>query len=129
MARWLPPAGVGYRWEPALGGFRRPRPDSVNTGLRHPSFRGYADHIATQEFHEALRAVLEGARSEPTAVMCSETLWWRCHRRLIADAAVLLHGAAVRHVDGRGLLQPHRLTETAHVEGGALIYRAAGSDF
>lgn len=130
MERWLPAAGVGYRWEPGLGGFRQPLAASVNTGLRHPAFRGYADHMARPEFRAALAGVLQEARSARTAVMCSETLWWRCHRRLIADAAVVLCGADVLHVDGRGLLQPHRVTETAHVVGDDLVYgdRCRASD-
>ena len=122
MERWLPEAGLRYRWEPALGGFRRPLPDSVNTGLRHPAFRGYADHMASPEFRATLRQLVDEAASARVAVMCSETLWWRCHRRLIADAAVLLCGAEVLHVDGRGLVQSHRLTDSVHRDGDDLVY-------
>jgi uncharacterized protein (DUF488 family) len=123
MEGWLAAAEVGYRWEPDLGGFRRPAPDSANRGLRHPSFRGYADYMAQEAFAAALRRVLDEARDAHVAVMCSETLWWRCHRRLIADAAVLLHAVDVEHVDGRGLTEPHRPTPGVEREGATLVYR------
>ena len=123
MERWVPGAGIRYRWEPELGGFRRALPDSVNTGLRNASFRGYADHMASAGFAEALGRVLGEATAARLAVMCSETLWWRCHRRLIADAATLLHGVEVLHIDGRGLLEPHRVTPEATVDGAVIVYR------
>jgi uncharacterized protein (DUF488 family) len=111
MERWIPDlAGASYRWCPQLGGFRKSAPDSPNTGLRHPSFRGYADYMQTPEFLAALDDLLVGAEREPTAVLCSETLWWKCHRRLIADAVVLLRGGEVWHLMHDGTLQPHRLT-------------------
>lgn len=127
MERWLPDAGLAYSWEPDLGGFRRPLPDSPNGGLRHPSFRGYADHMAGPAFASALRRVLEQGRSVRVAVMCSETLWWRCHRRLIADAAELLHGVEVEHIDGRGEQQRHRVTPGVQLESGVLVYRAVST--
>ena len=123
MDAWLRAAGIDYRWAPELGGFRRTSAQSPNTGLRHPSFRGYADYMATDAFAAALARVLDEAGRRRVAVMCSETLWWRCHRRLIADAAVLLHEAGVVHVDGRGDVEPHRVTPEAHREGSALVYR------
>ena len=109
MAGWLAEAGVAYRWEPELGGFRKPAPDSVNHVLRHPAFRGYADYMRTPPFWTALdRLLAEAATAE--AAMCSETLWWRCHRRLLSDAAVLVRGAEVLHLDHRGGQEPHRPT-------------------
>jgi uncharacterized protein (DUF488 family) len=122
MERWLPAAGVGYRWERALGGFRRPVPGSPNTALRHAGFRGYADYMATEAFSAALQGLLADVAVRPTAVMCAETLWWRCHRRLVADAAVLLHGVEVVHLGHDGRLGPHRPTEGARVEDGRLRY-------
>jgi uncharacterized protein (DUF488 family) len=121
MAGWLAEAGVAYRWEPELGGFRRPDPASVNHGLRHPAFRGYADHMRTPPFWAALDRLLAEAAA-PTAAMCSETLWWRCHRRLLADAAVLVRGAEVRHLDHRGGQERHRPTEGARRDGELLAY-------
>jgi uncharacterized protein (DUF488 family) len=109
LAIWLPElAGATYQWRRELGGFRKPRAESPNTALRHPAFRGYADYMQTPAFADGLEALVnEGAR-EPTAVMCSETLWWRCHRRLIADALVLLKGVDVLHLTPS--LGAHRIT-------------------
>lgn len=126
MERWLPDAGVAYRWERRLGGFRRPSSASHNQGLRHPAFRGYADHMETVDFADAMDGVLADAAAARTAVMCSETLWWRCHRRLIADYVVLVRRCDVRHVDATGALEPHRVTDTAEVESGVLRYPARG---
>lgn len=122
MDAWLRAAGIDYRWEPDLGGFRRTSAESPNTGLHHQSFRGYADYMASDSFAAALARVLDEAGERRVALMCSETLWWRCHRRLIADAAVLLHGAGVLHVDGRGEVEPHRVTPEARREDAILIY-------
>jgi uncharacterized protein (DUF488 family) len=122
MEQWLPEADVGYRWEPALGGRRRTASDSPNTALRHPAFRGYADHMASPEFRAALDRLLGEADARTTAVMCAETLWWRCHRRLLADAAVLLGGATVVHLDHRGQLSEHRLTDGLRSAGDHLVY-------
>jgi len=122
MAGWLAEAGVAYRWEPELGGFRRPDPDSVNQVLRHPAFRGYADYMRSPRFWAALDRLLAEAAAAPTAAMCSETLWWRCHRRLLADAAALVRGAEVLHLDHRGRLEPHRPTEGVRRDGDLLAY-------
>ncbi|HEV3134770.1 MAG TPA: DUF488 domain-containing protein [Acidimicrobiia bacterium] len=122
MERWLPDAGVAYRWEPRLGGRRRPRPDSPNGALRVPAFRGYADHMETAEFRDAVDELLAEAGTRPAAVMCAESLWWRCHRRLLADAAVLLRGAAVEHLFHDGRLDQHRPTAEARVDGRRLVY-------
>jgi uncharacterized protein (DUF488 family) len=122
MAGWLPEAGIAYRWERDLGGWRKPDPGSVNLALRHPAFRGYADYMRTPPFWAALDRLLAGAARVPTAVMCSETLWWRCHRRLLADAAVLVRGVAVEHLDHRGRLEPHRPTKGVRRDGDLLAY-------
>jgi uncharacterized protein (DUF488 family) len=122
MAGWLARAGVAYRWEPELGGRRRPAPGSVNHALRDPAFRGYADHMRTPAFWSALDRLLAEAAAAPTVAMCSETLWWRCHRRLLADAAVLVRGAEVLHLDHRGRLEPHRPTDGVRRDGDLLAY-------
>lgn len=128
MQAWLPEAGIGYRWERRLGGFRRPAADSPNVTLRHPAFRGYADYMATGPFREALTDLLAEASSRVTAVMCAETLWWRCHRRLIADAAVLLHGASAWHLGHDGRLAAHQLTEgVRRADSGCLVYDRGSS--
>jgi len=113
MEQWLPAAGAGYRWEKALGGFRKARPGSVHVALRHAGFRGYADHMRTPEFRDALDRLVAGAGQRSVAVMCSESLWWRCHRRLLADALVMACGADVRHLLHDGRCEPHRITEGA----------------
>jgi len=122
MERWLPDAGVEYRWEPRLGGRRRPRPDSPHGALRVPAFRGYADHMETAEFRDAVDDLLAEAGTRPAAVMCAESVWWRCHRRLLADAAVLLRGSAVEHLFHDGRLEPHRPMPEARVDGLRLVY-------
>ena len=115
MELWIPQLPAAYRWEPRLGGFRRTRPESPNVALRHPSFRGYADYMESGEFASALAELLADAKDAQTAVMCSESLWWRCHRRLIADAVELLHGVEVRHLMHDGSLRAHRPTAGVRV--------------
>ncbi len=124
MAQWMPDlSGATYEWRPALGGFRKARADSPNVGLHHPSFRGYADYMQTPEFAAALAQLVEDARRGCTAIMCSETLWWRCHRRLIADALVLARCVEAQHLMHSGAPQPHRVTPGARLlEAGYLQY-------
>jgi uncharacterized protein (DUF488 family) len=122
MERWLGNAGVAYRWEPRLGGRRRARPDSPHGALRQPGFRGYADHMETAEFADALDAVLADADRARTAVMCAESVWWRCHRRLLADAVVLLRGGAVEHLFHDGRLAPHPPTPEGRLDGPRIVY-------
>jgi uncharacterized protein (DUF488 family) len=124
MALWVPDlSGATYQWVPSLGGFRKPLADSRNVALRHPSFRGYADYMQTPAFLEALDQLLIQAEGTTLAIMCSESLWWRCHRRLIADAATLLRGVEVRHVMHAGSTVPHALTQGVRVlPSGVLQY-------
>jgi uncharacterized protein (DUF488 family) len=126
MAAWLPAGGVDYRWEPRLGGRRRGRPDSPNVALRNPAFRAYADHMGGAEFAAGLDALLADAARAPTAGMCSESLWWRCHRRLLSDAAVLAHGAEVVHILHDGRLVAHEPTEGVRRDGDRLVYDVGG---
>jgi uncharacterized protein (DUF488 family) len=122
LERWLPEAGVAYRWESRLGGRRPPRPDSPHLALRQLAFRGYADHMETTEFVDALDQLLVDAGRGRTAVMCAESVWWRCHRRLLADAGVLLRGASVDHLFHDGRLNPHPPTLEARVDGTRIVY-------
>jgi uncharacterized protein (DUF488 family) len=109
MAGWLAEAGVAYRWEPDLGGFRRPEPASVNQVLRHPAFRGLRRlHAHGRRSGRPWTGLLAEAADGPDDGHVLETLWWRCHRRLLADAAVLVRGAEVLHLDHRGGQEPHR---------------------
>jgi uncharacterized protein (DUF488 family) len=122
MERWLPDGGVGYRWEPRLGGWRKPEALSPNTALRNDSFRGYADYMSEPAFWDALDPVLQEATDRRTAVMCSEAVYWRCHRRLIADAAVIGRAATVSHLDHSGGTSAHRLTEGVRSAAGLPVY-------
>jgi uncharacterized protein (DUF488 family) len=122
MARWLANVGIGYRWLPGLGGRRRPEPDSLNVALRNPQFRGYADHMASAEFGESVGELLAVAASAPTAVMCSESVWWRCHRRLLADHLVLVAGIDVVHLLHDGRLTAHPLTGGVRRDGDRVVY-------
>ena len=113
--------GIAYRWFPALGGRRRPDAESVNVGWRHPAFRAYADHVATEAFAEGLFELLLVAPGVRTAVMCAEILWWRCHRRLIADVLTTL-AVPVLHIRDARAAEPHRLAPPARLVGGRLTY-------
>ena len=106
---------------PELGGRRRPLPQSPNAGLRNAGFRGFADHMATPEFRAAYGALLTVARERPTAIFCAETLWWHCHRRLIADAAVLLDDLTVVHLTN-ATRSTHVLTPGVARDGDSLVY-------
>ncbi|MGW3205612.1 DUF488 domain-containing protein [Streptomyces sp. NPDC001135] len=123
LAEWLPRHGIAYRWEPDLGGFRRPPPDSPDTVWRNVSFRGYAAHTRSDEFVAAADELLLQAAGVRTAVMCREAVWWRCHRRLIADFAVLARGVPAYHLMHNGRLDAHTVTPGARLrEDGLLIY-------
>jgi len=114
-------AGIGYIWLPALGGRRRPVPGAPDTNWRHPAFRGYADYLAGEEFATGLLELLTLAWGLRTAVMCAEILWWRCHRRMIADVLVSL-GARVIHIMDAETAQTHRLRAPARLVRGVLSY-------
>lgn len=118
----LPAAGIAYEWRgESLGGRREPSADSPNVAWRVDAFRGYADHLASGDFRSALRELMQRAGSVRQAVMCAETLWWRCHRRLIADALVA-EGFEVVHL-GMGRDDHHELHEAARrTADGTLIY-------
>ena len=119
----LPDAVPEYRWEEDLGGRRSRVAGSVNTGWEVAAFQGYADHLATDEFARGMARLEALAREVPTAVMCAEGPWWRCHRRLVCDA-LLVRGWDVRHILPDGGLVAHELTEFAVVEGERITYPA-----
>ncbi|MBZ6288423.1 DUF488 domain-containing protein [Streptomyces olivaceus] len=123
LARWLPEERLGYRWERRLGGFRKPAPDSPDVVWRNASFRGYAAHTRTPEFVAAMDELLAQAARERSAVMCGEAVWWRCHRRLIADFAVLARDTPMDHLMHDGRLTPHSPTPGARLRpDGLLVY-------
>jgi uncharacterized protein (DUF488 family) len=112
---------IGYEHVAGLGGFRRTHPGSLNTGWRNVSFRGYADYMETSEFAEHLANLIEKARRERIVLMCAETVPWRCHRSLIADALVV-QGLHVEEIIDGTRRQPHALTPFARVSGTAITY-------
>jgi len=122
LAAWLPEAGIGYRWEERLGGRRRlPPGEPVADGWwTVAQFAAYAAWTRTPEFGAALDEVLAEAAGRTVAVMCSEYVWWRCHRRLIADVAVLARGVPVRHLMPDGRLAEHRPAEGAVLADGVV---------
>ncbi|MFS0698873.1 DUF488 family protein [Cellulomonas sp. 179-A 4D5 NHS] len=166
LARWLPDAGVEYRWEPRLGGRRtvsavsrvassealsgdghsteagpraaagaggsRPTPPAADLDpwWRVEAFRAYAAHTRTDEFRAGMAALLDDVARGPraTVVLCSETVWWRCHRRLVSDVAVLLHGVPVEHLGHDGRRTPHPPSEGARVTDAGLRYDGRGRD-
>jgi uncharacterized protein (DUF488 family) len=120
-------AGIDYCWIRELGGLRRPRKDSINTGWRNKSFRGYADYMQSAEFEAGLSQLLAFCADKQTAMMCAEAVPWRCHRSLVADA-LAVRGVAVEDItytaQGKSRRAPHKLTPFARVEGKRLWYPA-----
>jgi len=121
-------AGLGYTHLAGLGGWRRPRADSVNTAWRNPSFRGYADYMLTDEFDEHLATLIVRSRAQRIAIMCAESVPWRCHRSLIADA-LMARGVPVQHILSVARAEPHALTRWARVEGTVVTYPASQRSF
>jgi uncharacterized protein (DUF488 family) len=122
LERWLPAHGIAYRWEERLGGRRRRSPESPHTGLRDPSFRAYGDHLGTEAFRSAIDEVLRETGQRRVAVLCSESVWWRCHRRLIADHVTLLTDVVVGHLMPDGRITAHQPTDVVRVADGRLLY-------
>ena len=122
LAPALHEEGIAYEHFPELGGRRRPVSESPNRGWTVEGFRGYADHMASEAFRAALSR-LERAAGVSTAVMCAEGPWWRCHRRLVADA-LLARGWRVRHILPDGRTSGHELTRFAVLQGDRLVYPA-----
>ena len=125
MAAWLRDRGIGYAHIAGLGGWRRARPDSRNGAWHNASFRGYADYALTEAFAQALGELEAQAALRPTAIMCSEALWWRCHRRLIADRLVA-GGWEVLHISSDAKAEPHGLSDFGVVEDGRVVYPGTG---
>ena len=121
LARDLKKATIAYVHQPALGGLRKPKKDSINAGWKNMSFRGYADYMQTQEFRAALEALMATCHPAPTAIMCAEAVPWRCHRSLIADA-LAVRGWTVRHIMTETKADTHRLTRFAVVEQDRVTY-------
>ena len=128
LERWLPGHGVGYRWEKRLGGFRRPAPNSPDVAWREEAFRGYAGYMRQPDFLAAIDEVLAQAATQQLAVMCSESLWWRCHRRLIADFAEIARGVPVHHLMHDGQLAAHRRSPGVRLRADGLLVYDGGQE-
>ena len=122
MARWLRDYGLDYRWVASLGGRRTPRKDSPNIALRNAQFRAYADHMATPEFSMGATELRSLTTKHALAVMCAESVWWRCHRRLLADHLVLVENIVVEHIFHDGRIIAHPVTAGARVDGDHVVY-------
>ena len=115
-------AGIAYKHEPRLGGRRTPRTDSHNTAWRNASFRAYADHMESEEFRNGVKDLLQVAGEARAAVMCAESLWWRCHRSLISDY-LKAEGHRVVHILDDTKTEEHPFTSAARIVDGELSYR------
>jgi uncharacterized protein (DUF488 family) len=111
----LSSAGIEYMHLEELGGHRKPRPDSRNTAWRNDSFRGYADYMETEEFRGGIQRLLDFAMRKPTAILCAEAVWWRCHRGLIADY-LKSQDVDVWHILNKGKRELHPYTPVARLE-------------
>ncbi|PPJ18275.1 DNA repair protein [Nocardia nova] len=121
LAGSLAAAGIEYQPLPRLGGLRKPAECSINTGWRNTSFRGYADYMQTPSFEEAIEELVALAAKNIVVLMCAEAVFWRCHRRLVADA-LLVRGVDVQHIMGTAQLTPAALTRFAEVHGTRVRY-------
>ena len=121
LAKSLDHEGIAYTHIKELGGLRHPRRDSINSGWRNASFRGYADYMQTEEFEEAVRRLLELCAQKLCAVMCAEAVPWRCHRSLLADALVA-RGVSVDHILSASRRDLHSLTSFARIQGNRVVY-------
>jgi uncharacterized protein (DUF488 family) len=122
LAESLMQVGIEYKHEPGLGGRRTPRADSHNTAWKNASFRAYADHMESEEFKKGVKNLRELAAKTETAVMCAESLWWRCHRSLISDY-LKAEGHTVIHILSENKTEEHPFTSAARIVDGSLSYR------
>jgi len=117
----LASTGIEYRHMAGLGGLRHALRDSLNTAWENAAFRGYADYMLTDEFQQNLDELISVGENNIIAIMCAEAVWWRCHRRLIADA-LLARGIPVRHITSPTKTEEHKLTPWARVEHNKVCY-------
>jgi uncharacterized protein (DUF488 family) len=124
LPRVLEASGIGYQHMKDLGGLRKPKGDSPNSGWRNDSFRGYADYMQTPEFARALDELVAVAAAQPTAIMCAEAVPWRCHRSMVADALAVLKGARVLHIMSPTAANEHKPTKFLVRTADGLLYPA-----
>jgi uncharacterized protein (DUF488 family) len=127
LSRELERRGIVYEWFPELGGRRTPLPDSPNTAWRSAAFRGYADYMGTEPFAEGIHRLVNTVLGLRTAILCAESLWWRCHRALIADAMRWMQ-FEVSHIMGPGSTVEHPYTAAARIVDGQLCYAGDSSE-
>ena len=121
LQKSLAEAAIDYRHMPQLGGRRKPKADSKNTNWKNASFRGYADYMETPQFKIGIEELEELAIKKPTAYMCSEAFWLKCHRSLVSDH-LKLKGWRVMHITGINKAKEHEYTKPAKIEHGQLVY-------
>ena len=120
LAISLPERGIEYIPFKQLGGRRKARKDSPNTVWRHPAFRGYADYMETSDFKEGIAELLRLAEQKRAAIMCSEAVWWRCHRSMISDYLKSIDVTVEHIMDGKNVIHPY--TSAARLLDGRLVY-------
>lgn len=125
LAAGLPREGIGYEHIPSLGGLRgkQLKRGSENSFWTNQSFRNYADYALSDEFRQGLAQLRDHGKKRPTAIMCAEAVWWRCHRRIIADY-LIAGNDSVFHILGPDKIEPARLTPAANITPGGLLYPA-----
>ena len=122
LAGSLSEAEIRYEHFPELGGRRKAKPNSKNTAWRNEMFRGYADYMETEDFQKGIARLVELAeKTGPTAIMCAEAVWWRCHRSLISDY-LKVRGVEVLHILDHKKVEPHPFTSAARIVNGELSY-------
>ena len=117
----LPQNNIRYFHLKNLGGRRKANPDSKNTAWRHVAFRGYADYMETDAFKVGIKELEKVALKKRTAYMCSEAVWWRCHRSMVSDY-LKVNGWTVMHIMGIGKDEEHPYTSPARIVGNKLVY-------
>lgn len=122
LERWVPAAGIAYRWEGDLGGRRGAAPADRDPAIDEPGFRAYAAHMRSEAFTTALRGVLDGSGPGPVALMCAEGDWRRCHRRFIADVLTIVHQRSVAHLGHDGDVEAHTPHPAARPTPDGLVY-------
>jgi uncharacterized protein (DUF488 family) len=122
LSESLAAVGIEYLHMPELGGRRRAREDSHNTAWRNEAFRGYADHMETEDFRSGIERLLALAKAKRVAIMCAEALWWRCHRSMISDY-LKAQNVEVIHILSADKTEPHNYTSAAGIVDGELSYR------
>ncbi len=125
LAGFLREHQIDYIHMKSLGGLRKPKKDSINSGWRASSFRGFADYMQTPKFRSAIEALIEISRSKRITLMCAEAVPWRCHRNLIGDA-LLVRKVNVKHIISASDVREHKVTSFARVEGTSITYPEGG---